>query len=146
MKQSVFIFLFLFSLFFFYSCASTAKKLEKENEPEPPALFDDWQYKGFGTEYPLWCEAVVLEKGNSALEEFFPQIKDSESNVETCVTCGNDLDMTLHLAMELDKDKNESDLLAKSWVKINPIYQEYDYVYTVIRIYLIQPLTTEDSL
>ena len=66
MKKIKFFSLLLFVLISFFSCASS-KVVVKD------ILFDDWQYKGFGSELPSWFEPAYLKDvGNvkKALPEF----------------------------------------------------------------------------
>ena len=140
-KYSCFAAVFLLFAFLFTGCAGKAQEDSNSAEPpEFPALFDDWQHKGFGGEYPLWCEAVILQKSMDELASFFPEIKDHREDVVILLSYGMDIDMSTHLAMEEDSlesaSKPDSKLIAKSWVKINPVYHEYEFPYIYIRIYL----------
>ncbi|MBE6361942.1 MAG: hypothetical protein E7059_10895 [Treponema bryantii] len=66
MKKIKFFSLLLFVLISFFSCASS-KVVVKDS------LFDDWRYKGFGSELPSWFEPAYLKDvGNvkKALPEF----------------------------------------------------------------------------
>lgn len=66
MKKIKFFSLLLFVLISFFSCASS-KVVVKES------LFDDWRYKGFGSELPSWFEPAYLKDVDNvkkALPEF----------------------------------------------------------------------------
>lgn len=66
MKKIKFFSLLLFVLISFFSCASS-KVVVKDS------LFEDWRYKGFGSELPSWFEPAYLKDvGNvkKALPEF----------------------------------------------------------------------------
>ena len=54
MKKIKFFSLLLFVLISFFSCASS-KVVAKDS------LFDDWRYKGFGSELPSWFEPAYLK-------------------------------------------------------------------------------------
>lgn len=54
MKKIKFFSLLLFVLISFFSCASS-KVVVKD------ILFDDWRYKGFGSELPSWFEPAYLK-------------------------------------------------------------------------------------
>lgn len=54
MKKIKFFSLLLFVLISFFSCASS-KVVVKDS------LFDDWRYKGFGSELPSWFEPAYLK-------------------------------------------------------------------------------------
>ena len=58
--------LFLVSLFF-VSCASTGagKSAKGDDIFEAPPLFLDWQYRGFGQEYPQWAEELLKKRGSN---------------------------------------------------------------------------------
>lgn len=66
MKKIKFFSLLLFVLISFFSCASS-KVVVKDS------LFDDWRYKGFGSELPSWFEPAYLKDVDNvkkALSEF----------------------------------------------------------------------------
>lgn len=66
MKKIKFFSLLLFVLISFFSCASS-KVVVKDS------LFDDWRYKGFGSELPSWFEPAYLKDVDNvkkALPEF----------------------------------------------------------------------------
>ena len=66
MKKIKFFSLLLFVLISFFSCASS-KVVVKD------ILFDDWRYKGFGSELPIWFEPAYLKDVDNvkkALPEF----------------------------------------------------------------------------
>ena len=66
MKKIKFFSLLLFVLISFFSCASS-KVVVKDS------LFDDWRYKGFGSELPSWFEPAYLkdiDNVKKALPEF----------------------------------------------------------------------------
>ena len=66
MKKIKFFSLLLFVLISFFSCASS-KVVVKD------ILFDDWRYKGFGSELPSWFEPAYLKDVDNvkkALPEF----------------------------------------------------------------------------
>ncbi len=68
--------LFIISL---SACATTSqngshkeKKLEQEK-----LLFEDWKYKGFGQEMPVWLQAA-FENDTSAIKNVVPELSDKE--------------------------------------------------------------------
>ena len=66
MKKIKFFSLLLLVLISFFSCASS-KVVVKDS------LFDDWRYKGFGSELPSWFEPAYLKDVDNvkkALPEF----------------------------------------------------------------------------
>ena len=107
------LFLLLISLFI-SGCASTggSNSRNAEDLSEVPLLFADWQYKGFGQEYPLWAEAALKEGESSTVKIQF----------------GQNLDMLIP-----HEELNE-DVLAETWVFIDPYYEEYEERYAYIRV------------
>ncbi len=106
--------LFLVSLFF-VSCASTGsgKGGSSEDAFVAPPLFLDWQYKGFGQEYPQWAEDALKEGASAAIT-----IQFSEN-----------LDMLIpHEYEEIEEN------VKQTWVYIDPYYEEYEERYVYIRI------------
>ena len=107
--------LFLVSLFF-VSCASTGagKSAQGDDVFVEPPLFLDWQYKGFGQEYPQWAEDALKEGDSAAIT-----IQFSEN-----------LDMLIPHEYE-ETEEN----VKQTWVYIDPYYEEYEerYVYITLR-------------
>ena len=110
------LFLLFFSLSAFSCASSKVSKSQPEGEKEEePLLFADWQYKGFGQEYPQWAESALKEGPSSTIEIHF----------------GENLDMLLsHEAEEADEN-----IVKQIWVYIDPYYEEYEerYVYITLR-------------
>ena len=107
--------LFLVSLFFI-SCASTGAGRTGSSDDvfEEPPLFLDWQYKGFGEEYPQWAEDALKEADSSAITIQF----------------GENLDMLIpHEYEEVDGNTEK-----QIWVYIDPYYDEYEKRYAYIRV------------
>ena len=143
-KKTVFVALCLFTSLLFFSCASVDKKEPAAVEPELPQLFLDWQYKGFSDEYPCWCEVILLEKDINELIQFFPQIKGREASLEVLMNYAEDVDSCSHFLAEEDFTEEQAELLAKTWVLTDPYYEEFDYPYISIKLYLKNP--QEESL
>ena len=108
-------FLLLTLCLFITACASTSSdSQEVEEEPQIPQLFSDWQYRGFGQEYPLWAEAALNEGDSETIEIRF----------------GQNIDMLIpHESEEL-----ESNVVKETWVYIDPYYEEYEERYAFIRM------------
>ena len=112
--------LFLVSLFF-VSCASTgAGKSAQGDVFEAPPLFLDWQYKGFGQEYPQWAEDAL---------------KEGESSTVT-IQFGQNLDMLIpHEYEETEEaEENAENVVKQTWVYIDPYYEDYEERYVYIRV------------
>ena len=64
------------------SCATTSaggNHIEKKQNQEK-LLFDDWKYKGFGQELPVWLEAA-FENDVPAIKKVVPEIADKEVEI-----------------------------------------------------------------
>ena len=75
---------FLPLLFFIMltSCATTSaggNHIEKKQNQEK-LLFEDWKYKGFGQELPVWLEAA-FENDVPAIKKVVPEIADKEVEI-----------------------------------------------------------------
>ena len=117
----------------FFGCASngSAKGNSRENlEPQPP-LFEDWQYKGFGQEYPLWAEAVIKQDFETVADLLGLHIlSEDEAVYRADIYYGENLDLLLKY--ESAPDEN---LVKDIWCYIDPYYGEYEerYVYITLR-------------
>ena len=96
-------------------CASTDSGKNPQDIQEPELLFLDWQYKGFGQEYPLWAEDVLKEGASETVDIKF----------------GEDLDMLI----PHESEETAPDIKAQIWVYIDPYYEEYEerYAYITLR-------------
>ena len=75
---------FLPLLFFIMlaSCATTSaggNHIEKKQNQEK-LLFDDWKYKGFGQELPVWLEAA-FENDVPGIKKVVPEIAEKEVEI-----------------------------------------------------------------
>ena len=120
--KSARIFLFILFAFLFVGCASVEKgnKSQTEEVFEEQRLFSDWQYSGFGSEYPQWAEAVVLGQGT----EYFVVMAEGES-----------VDLCKVLADEKSAQEDEEKLVSEIWVKINQNYEGFENPYFYIKLY-----------
>ena len=105
----------LFSCLFATGCASTGsgKGGSSEDTFVAPPLFLDWQYKGFGQEYPQWAEDALKEGASAAITIQF----------------GENLDMLIPHEYE-ETEEN----VKQTWVYIDPYYEEYEERYVYIRV------------
>ena len=110
-------FLLLLTSLLFAGCASTTagRGTEPEDIFEEPRLFADWQYKGFGQEYPQWAEDSLKEGESERVEIHF----------------GQNLDMLI----PHEDEETETNVIKETWVYIDPYYEEYEerYVYITLR-------------
>ena len=110
-------------------CASTkaGKTGQSLEEEQKPPLFLDWKYKGFGQEYPLWAEAALAHDAEG-LVQFFPELTGKENQIKISVVFSDNFDVLLY------NEALAEDVLARTWVYINPEYEEYNerYAYIVL--------------
>ena len=101
----------------FAGCASTGagKNTEPEDVFEEPRLFADWQYKGFGQEYPQWAEDLLKQGASPTVEIHF----------------GQNLDMLIPHEYEEAQENGVKQI----WVYIDPYYEGYEerYAYITLR-------------
>lgn len=129
--------LFTASFHIFTGCASTNKAdsgFDTLNQAAP--RFDDWQYRGFGKEYPEWAQLVLDEKFEE-LKDYFSSI--NKDGLDLCVikVDGTDSDMCRHKINEVSYSEEEAWMIEETWVRLNEQYygqMENPYVY--IRIFL----------
>lgn len=121
MKKTLFFVFSVLAFLGFTACGST-KAQKNASELEPPVeelLFADWQYRGFGSEYPQWAEQIVL--GNH------------DSNNIVILVQGESVDFCKVLADGKSAALPQEKLIAETWVMINPSYEtfesENDYYY-----------------
>jgi hypothetical protein len=136
--SGLFCLLFAASLLMLTGCASTNKSDSILQEQEFSVVrFDDWQYRGFGKEYPEWVELVLDEK-HAELEEYFSDI--NKDGLELCVVKveGSDSDMCRHKITELSYSEEEAWMIEETWVRLNSdYYGQLENPYVYIRIFLI---------
>ncbi len=98
------------------SCASTGGKNSDKTDdiPEEPMLFADWQYRGFGQDYPYWAESALKEGESAAVQIQFAQ--------------------NLDMLISHEAEESESNAVQETWVYIDPYYEEYEYRYAYIKI------------
>lgn len=125
------VFILLLNCFFISACASTAagKSKEQTNALQEEPLFEDWQYRGFGSEYPAWCEVILLNKDFKELKDFFPEIQDHLGRVYCFSVESNTIDNSSAVLTNEELLNTGDKILAKTWVKINPYYKQFDIPY-----------------
>lgn len=140
MKKSKF-FAFFLAAFVFFGCGTTSvdsskngADLSEETEVQI-MMFDDWQYKGFGKEYPLWAEAALSDDVDM-LKQYFPQISQNEMELDIQKSNGTNSDMCKRRAENNGYTEDEAWLLEETWVRINGEYQSLNEPYTYIKLFL----------
>lgn len=128
MFKRIIYFACIFVIFINVSCASktstsNSEQIEKSSEilteeskekEEIILMFDDWKYKGFNNEYPLWAE-FAIKNDISNLQKVLNIT--SEQKINIIIHSGTNIDQLIHkLGNELS---NESELI-QTWVHINP--------------------------
>lgn len=77
MKQIKALFVTVILIFSLAGCASTSVKENPQQNvvsaPEEVSRFDDWQYKGFGYEMPVWVENALAGKLNAPDTKVFTE-------------------------------------------------------------------------
>lgn len=144
MLKRIIYFACIFVIFINVSCASktstsNSEQIEKSSEilteeskekEEIILMFDDWKYKGFNNEYPLWVE-FAIKNDISNLQKVLNIT--SENNINIIIHSGTNIDQLIHkLGNELS---NESELI-QTWVHINPQINCNYYDYVAIKIIL----------
>lgn len=103
----------------FVSCASAPKSEAEDNKTkEPLPLFDDWQYKGFGQELPLWVKPA-LNQNEKKVKDCFPE--EASESIIIITTQGTNSDQALN---KIEEEASltvtpEYELLAGTWVRYN---------------------------
>ncbi len=121
---------------FLTGCATTKNQDSNSKTAETPLLFEDWQYRGFGNGYPKWCEAVLLNKGLEQMEEFFPEVQGRADDLY-CLKIGADTVDSCSATLANEELLNTGDkILARTWVKINPYYEQFDFPYYSIILFI----------
>ncbi len=137
--------LILGALFFLTGCASTDKNSDSAKADLPPDLFEDWQYRGFDSEYPAWCEIILLNKDFKELKDFFPEIQDQLVHVYCSTVGANTVDSCSAILTNEEFLNTGDKLLAKTWVKINPYYEEEEFDSAYYSLILFIRDSQEDS-
>lgn len=139
------VFILLLNCFFISACASTAagKSKEQTNALQEEPLFEDWQYRGFGSEYPAWCEVILLNKDFKELKDFFPEIQNQPGHFYCSRVGAHTVDSCSATLTNEDFLNTGDKILAKTWVKINPYYEQFDIPYYSLILFFRD--TQEDS-
>ena len=98
------------------SVAGSSDEFEQDNR-----LFSDWQYKGFGSEYPVWAE-TVLSGDEESIYSYFSEFNELNKPI-IITTQDSNLDICKILADEKCSQMSltdEENLVTETWVKINP--------------------------
>lgn len=137
MKNKFFVFvniLIIGSCLFFTACASKQSKNAAEVEEllTEPHMFEDWKYKGFGQEYPLWAEAVLEADFDTVMDLLnLPQLDSEKSRYRADIFYGQSVDALLKY-----ENLTDEEVVAETWCRISPYYEQYEesYVYIVIHV------------
>ncbi len=76
MKNFIRLFLPLLLIISLASCATSGAYKEKHHN-EKKLLFEDWKYRGFGYELPVWVEAAYHDN-KIAIKNLIPELSDKE--------------------------------------------------------------------
>lgn len=124
-------------------CASTAEiPVSIEEEIVEPVevvkvpYFDDWQYRGFGVEYPEWAE-MAYDNDILALKEEFPVMQQEEFDISIEKIYGSNLDICKRKAESVVYSENEAFPVAETWVCVNIDYEKLEESYVYIKVFLV---------
>lgn len=136
----------------FFSCATTSASANDESNLSSPSdiktpieeeklRFDDWKYKGFGNELPLWVENAVDNDEKALLKV----ISDVENATEIKIFSGRgeNLDRAEQIAKDLVNDFLSGNADLKSsfifydnfWVRENIEIKTTDKPYISVYVY-----------
>lgn len=91
MKIQIKLLLPLLFIIFTASCATTsstaANKEKKQNDQK--LLFEDWKYRGFGQQEPVWLEAAY-KNDLSLIKKNLPELSDKEILILTAYGINSD--------------------------------------------------------
>ena len=115
----------------FSGCASKGKPEDEDIilEAEPVVLFfSDWQYSGFGSEYPQWAEAFLLGQNQNNLSQ--------NQDLIVITADGENVDICKFLADEKSSEFSAENLVNETWVIINQNYEGFENPYTNPYVYI----------
>lgn len=119
----------------------TQSESEDESDTEKPeedsvstAKYDDWKYKGFGTELPEWFEPA-LEYDDSTVKSLLELTP--ETLIRIVFAQGVDVDQCEQILNEVSEELvSEFELLQSFWARLNPFLYEQEDLYNSVRIYV----------
>ena len=119
MKNFIRLFLPLLLIISITSCATSGAYKEK-HQNDKRLLFQDWKYRGFGYELPLWFEAAYKDN-KLELEKQIPELKNKEFSVLRGDGKNSDqAEQNLKLKMaEMSELSEEYKLYDSSWAMID---------------------------
>ena len=115
----------------FSGCASKKQPEDVDIilEAEPVELFfSDWQYSGFGSEYPQWAEAFLLGQNQNNLSQ--------NQDLIVITADGENVDICKFLADEKSSEFSAENLVNETWVIINQNYEGFENPYTNPYVYI----------
>lgn len=109
------------------------ENLEENIKPVPEvvkiARFDDWEYKGFGKDLPLWVEAAV-DLDYETLSQFYP-----DKDLLVVRGYGSNTDMCESASYQESPYPEEAEFIEALWVRVNSKYEKLEKPYISIRIF-----------
>lgn len=98
------------------------------------AHFDDWKYKGFGYEIPLWVEPAVNNEKEQVVK--FSGIEGADvTTINTLLFYGVNLDHAEKRSEESKKD-SEWELKDSFWVRINKDFEDLEEPYVLVQLFV----------
>lgn len=104
--------------------------------------FNDWQYRGFGVEYPEWAEKAY-DGDIQSLKEVFPVMQQEEFSILIEKISGSNLDICKRKSEVIVYSENEAFPVAETWVCINNEYECLEEAYVYIKIFLVKEVEVE---
>ncbi|MCR4734498.1 MAG: hypothetical protein K5829_05795 [Treponema sp.] len=99
-----------------------------------PSKYDDWKYKGFGTELPDWFD-LAIEYDDSGIKNILEISPDSL--IRIVCTEGKDVDQCEQKLNEIAEEFSyDFEILNSCWARKNPLVEEVEEPYVSVRIYI----------
>lgn len=104
-------------------------KKEAEDVVVKAGYFDDWKYKGFGIDLPVWFEPAY-KKDVNGVKKNLPDFTDSDLIIGGTAINGDQADKLINSNKNLDG----YDYWDSCWARVNSDYEvlENPYVYLLI--------------
>ena len=101
------------------SCATSGATKEKHHN-EKKLLFEDWKYKGFGQELPVWLEAA-FKNDVPAVKKAVPELSDKEVEIVRAEGINSD---QADKILKIKEEELSSDFILydSSWALSGEIY------------------------
>lgn len=134
MKRNIFLIFILTFVFAFSSCASNdvSEKSNRTNRAEKSSsYFEDWRYKGFGSELPTWFEPAYL-KNSAKVRAVIPGFsKDDVIIGGNAISAGH-----AEQLISINKNVDGYEFVDSCWAKLSKEvageYSQTPYVFLIV--------------